>query len=1031
MTDSRERFLGLMKREILKLDLADLDFGIYRILSHRRSEIEAFFDKELPLLLDQAISRKGEQRRTELENQLEELRSDLEQSAEGMGYDSAFEEGEIRPDLGKSPKAVKFLETQNALDSLDQGDVFSRSEEDRLYNVLYTFFSRYYRDGDFQPQQRRAREERYSVPYNGEDVHFHWRSKGSHYVKTTEELKSYSFRSGDWKVRFELVEAFQEPDNVKGSTRYFLPVVDEAGPSETDPKTYVVPFDFRRLTPVEDKRYGKNDDVDGDSVQERIINDLGSAIDPPSSVTKKDLLHHLHRYARKNRTDYFVHPHLGEFLHDELDYYLKNEFLDIEGLTDIASVADRLAKLRVLRQIAGSIIDLLDEIESFQAKLFEKRRFVLSSHYLVPIRLVPEELWEQVLENRNQRQMWKDDLGLSGRVGKGTLESHPSLVVDTSLFESDFVSKLLGSIADLSEMLDGILIESENFGALRTLEQTLAHQVDVLYTDPPYNTGADGFLYKDDFARHSAWLSMMHERLILTRRILRRDGILGCHIDEHEKERLTLAMKAAFGESAWLGELIWDKRNPKGDARGVAVQHESVLLCAADAGGFSDARVSLQREKPNAVAILDQAESIWLEGREKGWDLTLIERKFADWLKNQPFSGGEKAYSRIDEEGRVFRAVSMAWPNRKKAPDEYFEPLIHPFTGEPCPVPARGWRNPPQTMKRLLDADRILFGEDHTTIPNRKYVLSENMIENLPSIIYHGGSDSPLLAAMGLDFDDPAVKPLDVAIQIIDTLGREKLSVLDPFAGSGSTGHAVVQAQRRDGNQRKFILIELPDYFDSVLKRRIVKVMYAPDWKDGSPKKEPEFEKDWPEWLERSPRLVQVIRLESYEDTLNSLGVAEDKLGREHEIRYAIPDSVDESASLLSTQKLESPFDYYLDVHTENGVEPVDVDLVTTFNLMKGIRPKRYRELDHDGRRYVIVEGLEESEPVLVVWRHVAELDPLAEKTFLTESVKAALGRDLAEYSSVYHNADSALPNSVSLDAEFKRLMFEPEPAWT
>lgn len=163
MTDSRERFLDLMKREILKLDLADLDFGIYRILSHRRAEIEAFFDEELPDLLDQAISGEGEQRRTELVNQLEELRTSLEEAAADLGYATAFSDGAIRNELEKTPKAQKYLETQNAVASLDEGDVFSQSEEDRLYNVLYTFFSRYYRDGDFQPQQRRARQARYSV----------------------------------------------------------------------------------------------------------------------------------------------------------------------------------------------------------------------------------------------------------------------------------------------------------------------------------------------------------------------------------------------------------------------------------------------------------------------------------------------------------------------------------------------------------------------------------------------------------------------------------------------------------------------------------------------------------------------------------------------------------------------------------------------------------------------------------------------------------------------------------------------------
>src|SRR5690606_12607723 len=111
------------------------------------------------------------------------------------------------------------------------------------------------------------------------------------------------------------------------------------------------------------------------------------------------------------------------------------------------------------------------------------------------------------------------------------------------------------------------------------------------------------------------------------------------------------------------------------------------------------------------------------------------------------------------------------------------------------------------------------------------------------------------------------------------------------------------------------------------------------------------FGDDWPDWVDRSPRLVQVLHLESYEDALNSLGVAEGTLGAAHQLRYAIPDSIEESRTLLATKDLETPFEYTLEAHSEYGVEVVPVDVVTTFNLVKGIRPIRYRELDHEGRR--------------------------------------------------------------------------------
>ena len=99
----------------------------------------------------------------------------------------------------------------------------------------------------------------------------------------------------------------------------------------------------------------------------------------------------------------------------------------------------------------------------------------------------------------------------------------------------------------------------------------------------------------------------------------------------------------------------------------------------------------------------------------------------------------------IDSKGEPYQSVSMSWPNKKKAPDEYFIPLIHPKTLKPCPVPARGWRNPPATMSALLEANMIIFGPDETTQPRRKYLLRENMYENIPSLAYNGGSDTEML----------------------------------------------------------------------------------------------------------------------------------------------------------------------------------------------------------------------------------------------------------------------------------------------
>lgn len=968
----------MMKKEILKLDLADLDFGIHRILNYRRAEIERFFDEGLPALLDEALTHDGEARRRELEEQLAEAREAPDKAAVSLGFEGAFSDGEVIGPLAGSPIAAKYDEARKALEALGEAPVFAESEEDRLYNVLYTFFSRYYRDGDFQPQQRRARNARYSVPYNGEDVHFHWRSKGSHYVKTTEELKSYSFRSGDWRVRFELVEAFQEPDNVKGSERFFFPMPEECRQEAgEDGNLFVVPFAFRRLTDKEEKRYKKkNDELEGDSVQERIINDIAPGIDLPVGLVKKDLVHHLHRYAKKNRTDYFVHPNLGPFLRDELDYFLKNEYLDIDGLTSVEAMADRLTKMRVLRKVAHRIIDMLHEIESFQARLFEKRKFVLSTTYLVPIRMVPEELWDDILANEAQIQQWRDDFALKGKVDRRVLATHPTLVVDTGLCGRSFQEHLLSSFNDIAALTDAFLVECENYGALRTLFPTLDSSVSVVYMDPPYNTGNDGFLYKDDFSRHSAWLTMMDERLALCGLFLQRGGIVAVSIDDVEKSRLDILMERRYVKRIGCVTVL-RKRGADNSAESLSRVHDYLLFYGSD--------------ESSGLGRLPLMESTRGAYRNPDNDPRGAYRLLGLWARG---GQGGSSYSYNMQDGYDFSE--------------------------------RLWLVNKETMQRLEQEDRLVRRGDRLY---RKLFLTETS-GSIARTIWDDVSNNADAAdeikkLFGeLVFGSPKPRPL---VERIVKLSRTDGVIVDPFAGSGTTGHAVIEEVRSSGVRRGFVLIEMGEHFDAVLKRRIAKVMYAPEWKDGAPKAEPKFDGEWPEWVERSPRLVQVIKLESYEDSLNSLTVGDEgQIGDELRIRYVIPDSVDESPCLLDTKKLEHPFAYQLEVHTEEGVRYVEVDLVTTFNLIKGIRPKRYRELDHEGRRYVVVEGREGGEEVLVVWRDIGDLDPGAERTFLGEAIPVALGKSMTDYARVYHNADSALPNSVSLDAEFKRLFVFP-----
>ena len=400
-----------------------------------------------------------------------------------------------------------------------------------------------------------------------------------------------------------------------------------------------------------------------------------------------------------------------------------------------------------------------------------------------------------------------------------------------------------------------ILIEGDNLHALTALTFTHENKIDLIYIDPPYNTGENDFRYHDAFKdepefidkehpfRHSTWLSFMAKRLEIAKKLLSETGVLVCHIDENEQDNLSVLLREIFGENNNLGTIVWNKKNPKGDAKGVANMHEYLLCYSLNKSMFLSLEDTLQRNKPNADAIIKRAQKLFNKiGKTEipedakdllkrfnvpksinshfkiTYDLETITKEFKVWLDKSDFSKGEKMYKYIDNDGQAYRGVSMAWPNKKQAPDDYFVPLKHPIDKIDCPIPERGWRNPTSTMNKLLgDKDyvtnpdgsilkgEILFGKNSQKQPERKYELRNNLKENTPSIYEFGGSDDSFFKSIGIDF--PYAKPLGVAKYLISSIHPNPNIVLDFFAGTGPALHGVMSNNLELGLNTQSILI--------------------------------------------------------------------------------------------------------------------------------------------------------------------------------------------------------------------------------
>lgn len=374
-----------------------------------------------------------------------------------------------------------------------------------------------------------------------------------------------------------------------------------------------------------------------------------------------------------------------------------------------------------------------------------------------------------------------------------------------------------------------VFIEGDNLEVLKILQKHYHGKIKMIYIDPPYNTGKD-FVYPDNYKEglesylewtrqvndegkkistnsetegryHSNWLSMMYPRLKLARNLLTDDGLIAIHIDENEYSNLEKLLNEIFGENNNLGTVTWDKRNPKGEVRGVAQQHESILIFCRNLEAFAKADYFF-RNKENAHAMVRKASELFKKYQQ---DHLKAQSEYQKWLalKSNALTGGEAAYRFIDENGDVYRPVSMAAPDKPETRSH--RPLLHPDTNKSCPVPEKGWRYPDASMDSLVASKQVIFGADEKTQPQRKYLLKENLTERVSSLLYFGGSDT----ALGLPFDNP--KPLYVAKRVIGAVCRDSDIVLDFFAGSSTTAHAVFELNYEDGGNRKFMMVQLPE----------------------------------------------------------------------------------------------------------------------------------------------------------------------------------------------------------------------------
>ncbi|MDE4005428.1 site-specific DNA-methyltransferase [Glaesserella parasuis] len=577
------------------------------------------------------------------------------------------------------------------------------------------------------------------------------------------------------------------------------------------------------------------------------------------------------------------------------------------------------------------------------------------------------------------------------------------LVVDTSLFSATFqsalISALSSSLGDFDSHINGTLIHSDNFQALNLLQARYREQVKCIYIDPPYNTEKDrtdgNFLYKDGYP-HSTWISLMNSRLELSNYFLGKKSTFFASIDDNEVFHLRQILNQNLQENKFVGSIAWE------------------------------AKTKSQNTKDSYNKLQPKVEYILTYSTQEKARFNLIGK-------------GNKEYPLQDEKGeyRLYKVETMGSSGMRGRETMIFSILgIEPPKGQQ-------WKIGLETAERFIERGDVFIDNNSPVFKMRpndeRTEITEPFWAFIDKSVGTAESAKSNLNQIVPNHGFETVKPSSLVSKLIFHATNKTDLILDYFAGSGTTAHAVINLNREDKGNRQYILVEQGEYFDTVLKPRVQKVIYSKAWKDGKPVVE-----DKAENLQGVPQIVKVLKLESYEDTLNNLELRRSDLfdhlpenaQQDYLLNYML--NIDSRGSLLNISHFEKPFDYGLNISTTSAgaYEWQKVDLVETFNYLIGAKV-----ISVDDKRaeqgFVAIEfrlpNQSADEKTLIFWRDCERVDY---DGLQAQFDRLGINPADSEYSQVYVNGDHTLETVwdgeqsgslkiASIEDAFLSLMFE------
>ncbi|MEA3405025.1 MAG: DNA methyltransferase, partial [Pseudomonadota bacterium] len=924
-----------------------------------------------------------------------------------------------------------------------------------IFAKLYEFYSQNYSDGDFITQRtftRNTDSTKRFVQTSGEDVEFHWATEGMYYIKSGDLYSDYQAKLSDGTDLIVRVDSDQLKETLEALKKESNPdkkAMYKFGSLSKNEQAWVLTLEYVKkgkktdiLTPLEHKVIAQQTGTDETRIR---------------SI--------LNKYIKRNQADFFIHQNLKEELDTNLTFFIKNNVLNLDVmLADEATLAKSLKMAKAIQKIGEKINAFLGALEGFQKTLWERKKLVIDTNYIISlnklVELGGENLIPDILACKDQIAEWQDlSLGDYGSLDsvqikgdKDTEIRYLPLPVDTKHFTQDFKWRILTTISDysdqaLDDLLDGTLFHSDNWQALNLMQEKYREKIKCTYIDPPYNTGDDGFPYKDGYLR-SSWMSLIDNRLNKSKALMPNDSAIFMSINHHSESDLVQVSDNVFDRSNRIENLIWSKNTSKNDSKTYSNVHEYIRVYAKQKEATEADLMMFREPKPGAIDVMELVELMQVnfptieqmqtairdlykkhkaevkaqleaDGVEYAESLDpwkgILNYKLCEYRENGQHLDEEVARKQKRGEIWVFAEDNSSWPNANP-PAEHFYTVKHPVTGIEHPCPANGWRWPYEvdvnsdamSFVKMNTNHRIYFGDGSPVRHNKETGEPEFKVPRLKRFLHEAETDvakssfvdttdgtkelNHVLGGRG-SFLNP--KPTTLMQRCILQTTRNEDYVLDYFAGSGSTAHAVMSIPH-DFGKRKFLFIETANYFYELLLPRIKKLTACLHWSSGKPNN-----------LDGHGLFTRYQSLEQYEDSLENITRPGD-LSLPFDDAASMRYMLDDASCQFNEQSFETAFNHTLNVVKGVDIEAVEVDMVESLIYLLGLKvDKLYLE----GKGVVITgETNRTQQSITVAWRECSVQD--------SEWVKTMIEKHPADL--LYSNQCGEL--TLNTDAELKSI---------